>query len=90
MRTAVFQSAPPGAGRAFREGVEAGMVGVNVPVAPPFAFCPFSGWKGSLYGDLHVHGTDGIEFYVTEQRHLGGSFRLRGRNALRCLAALVL
>jgi malonate-semialdehyde dehydrogenase (acetylating)/methylmalonate-semialdehyde dehydrogenase len=52
------------AAREFRDGVEAGMVGVNVPVAQPFAFFPFSGWKGSFYGDLHVHGTDGIEFYT--------------------------
>lgn len=53
--------------REFREGVEAGMVGVNVPVAQPFAFFPFSGWKGSFYGDLHVHGTDGIEFYTRKK-----------------------
>ena len=52
------------AAREFRERVQAGMVGVNVPVAQPFAFYPFSGWKGSFYGDLHVHGQDGIEFYT--------------------------
>ena len=55
------------AAREFRDGVEAGMVGVNVPVAQPFAFFPFSGWKGSFYGDLHVHGTDGIEFYTRKK-----------------------
>jgi len=49
--------------REFRERVEAGMTGINVPIAQPFAFFPFSGWKGSFYGDLHVHGTDGIDFY---------------------------
>ena len=53
--------------RRFREEVEAGMVGVNVPVAQPFAFFPFSGWKGSFYGDLHVHGTDGIDFYTRKK-----------------------
>ena len=53
--------------RQFREHVEAGMVGVNVPVAQPFAFFPFSGWKGSFYGDLHVHGMDGIEFYTRKK-----------------------
>jgi malonate-semialdehyde dehydrogenase (acetylating)/methylmalonate-semialdehyde dehydrogenase len=53
--------------RVFRERIEAGMVGVNVPVAQPFAFYPFSGWKGSFYGDLHVHGTDGIEFYTQKK-----------------------
>jgi malonate-semialdehyde dehydrogenase (acetylating)/methylmalonate-semialdehyde dehydrogenase len=55
------------AAREFRDHVEAGMVGVNVPVAQPFAFFPFSGWKGSFYGDLHVHGTDGIEFYTRKK-----------------------
>ncbi|HEX6350282.1 MAG TPA: CoA-acylating methylmalonate-semialdehyde dehydrogenase [Candidatus Dormibacteraeota bacterium] len=53
--------------RRFREEVQAGMVGVNVPVAQPFAFFPFSGWKGSFYGDLHVHGTDGIDFYTRKK-----------------------
>ncbi len=55
------------AGREFRERVEAGMTGINVPVAQPFAFFPFSGWKGSFYGDLHMHGTDGIEFYTRKK-----------------------
>ncbi|TAN34893.1 CoA-acylating methylmalonate-semialdehyde dehydrogenase [bacterium] len=53
--------------RAFRESVEAGMCGVNVSVAQPFAFFPFSGWKGSFYGDLHVHGTDGVDFYTRKK-----------------------
>jgi len=55
------------AAREFRERVEVGMVGINVPVAQPFAFFPFSGWKGSFYGDLHVHGTDGVEFYTRKK-----------------------
>jgi malonate-semialdehyde dehydrogenase (acetylating)/methylmalonate-semialdehyde dehydrogenase len=55
------------AAREFRERVEAGMVGINVPVAQPFAFFPFSGWKGSFFGDLHVHGTDGIDFYTRKK-----------------------
>jgi malonate-semialdehyde dehydrogenase (acetylating)/methylmalonate-semialdehyde dehydrogenase len=55
------------AAREFRERVEAGMVGVNVAIAQPFAFFPFSGWKGSFYGDLHVHGTDGIDFYTRKK-----------------------
>jgi malonate-semialdehyde dehydrogenase (acetylating)/methylmalonate-semialdehyde dehydrogenase len=53
--------------RQFRERVDAGMCGVNVPIAQPFAFFPFSGWKGSFYGDLHVHGTDGIDFYTRKK-----------------------
>ncbi|HKF76156.1 MAG TPA: CoA-acylating methylmalonate-semialdehyde dehydrogenase [Candidatus Dormibacteraeota bacterium] len=55
------------AAREFRERVEAGMCGINVPVAQPFAFFPFSGWKGSFYGDLHVHGTDGVDFYTRKK-----------------------
>ena len=55
------------AARQFREHVEAGMTGINVPIAQPFAFFPFSGWKGSFFGDLHVHGTDGIEFYTRKK-----------------------
>jgi malonate-semialdehyde dehydrogenase (acetylating)/methylmalonate-semialdehyde dehydrogenase len=53
--------------RAFRERAEVGMVGVNVGVAQPFAFFPFSGWKGSFYGDLHAHGTDGLDFYTRKK-----------------------
>ncbi|HUY73967.1 MAG TPA: CoA-acylating methylmalonate-semialdehyde dehydrogenase [Candidatus Dormibacteraeota bacterium] len=55
------------AAREFRERVEAGMTGINVPIAQPFAFFPFSGWKGSFYGDLHVHGSDGIEFFTRKK-----------------------
>ncbi len=55
------------AAREFRERVEAGMIGVNVPIAQPFAFFPFSGWKDSFFGDLHVHGADGIEFYTRKK-----------------------
>ncbi|HEY1420739.1 MAG TPA: CoA-acylating methylmalonate-semialdehyde dehydrogenase [Candidatus Dormibacteraeota bacterium] len=53
--------------REFRERVEAGMTGINVPIAQPFAFFPFSGWKGSFYGDLHVHGSDGIDFFTRKK-----------------------
>ncbi|HYM66330.1 MAG TPA: CoA-acylating methylmalonate-semialdehyde dehydrogenase, partial [Patescibacteria group bacterium] len=53
--------------REFRDRVEAGMTGINVPIAQPFAFFPFSGWIGSFYGDLHVHGTDGIDFFTRKK-----------------------
>jgi malonate-semialdehyde dehydrogenase (acetylating)/methylmalonate-semialdehyde dehydrogenase len=56
-----------GAARQFRDDVEAGMTGINVPIAQPFAFFPFSGWKGSFYGDLHVHGTDGVDFFTRKK-----------------------
>lgn len=50
--------------RQFREEIDAGMLGINVGVPAPMSFFPFSGWKKSFYGDLHVNGRDGIEFYT--------------------------
>ena len=55
------------AARQFREQVECGMIGINVGVAQPLAFYPFSGWKSSFYGDLHLQGSDGIEFYTRKK-----------------------
>ena len=40
------------------------MVGINVPIPVPMAFFSFGGWKQSLFGDLHVHGMEGVEFYT--------------------------
>jgi malonate-semialdehyde dehydrogenase (acetylating)/methylmalonate-semialdehyde dehydrogenase len=57
-------------GRSAREysaRIEVGMVGVNMAVAAPMAFFPFSGWKQSFFGDLHAHGKDAVSFY-TEQK----------------------
>jgi malonate-semialdehyde dehydrogenase (acetylating) / methylmalonate-semialdehyde dehydrogenase len=53
-----------GAARQFTQNVTAGMVGINVGVPAPVAFFPFSGWKGSFYGDLHALGKDGVNFYT--------------------------
>ena len=53
--------------REFASRIEAGMVGVNIGVAAPMAFFPFSGWKQSFFGDLHAHGRDAVAFY-TEQK----------------------
>ena len=53
-----------GAARVFERDVGAGMVGVNVPVPVPMAYHSFGGWKDSLFGDLHVHGPDGVRFYT--------------------------
>ncbi len=50
--------------RSFASRVQAGMVGVNVPIPVPMAFHSFGGWKRSLFGDLHMHGMDGIRFYT--------------------------
>jgi len=53
-----------GAARRFENEVEVGMVGVNVPIPVPVAFYSFGGWKSSLFGDLHVHGIEGVKFYT--------------------------
>jgi malonate-semialdehyde dehydrogenase (acetylating)/methylmalonate-semialdehyde dehydrogenase len=53
--------------REYASRIEVGMVGVNMAVAAPMAFFPFSGWKQSFFGDLHAHGKDAVAFY-TEQK----------------------
>lgn len=52
------------AARAFSSQVQAGMVGINVPIPVPMAYHSFGGWKRSLFGDVHMHGTEGIQFYT--------------------------
>jgi malonate-semialdehyde dehydrogenase (acetylating)/methylmalonate-semialdehyde dehydrogenase len=56
-----------GAAREYRYNIEAGMVGVNVGVAAPIAWFPFSGWKDSIDGDLHANGRDAVEFYTRKK-----------------------
>jgi malonate-semialdehyde dehydrogenase (acetylating) / methylmalonate-semialdehyde dehydrogenase len=53
--------------RRFKHDVEVGMVGVNIGVAAPVAFFPFSGWKDSFLGDLHAHGPDAVDFYTRKK-----------------------
>jgi malonate-semialdehyde dehydrogenase (acetylating)/methylmalonate-semialdehyde dehydrogenase len=53
-----------GAARRFEREVDAGMVGVNVPIPVPMAYYSFGGWKQSLFGDTHVHGPEGVHFYT--------------------------
>ncbi|MDE8565033.1 CoA-acylating methylmalonate-semialdehyde dehydrogenase [Anoxybacillus rupiensis] len=53
--------------RQFREEADAGMLGINVGVPATMAFFPFSGWKDSFYGDLHVNGKDGVNFYTRKK-----------------------
>jgi malonate-semialdehyde dehydrogenase (acetylating)/methylmalonate-semialdehyde dehydrogenase len=52
------------AARQFCEQIQVGMVGVNVPIPVPMAFHSFGGWKRSLFGPLHMHGSDGVRFYT--------------------------
>ena len=61
--TAIFTESG-GAARRFENEIQVGMVGVNVPIPVPVAFFSFGGWKGSLFGDLHVHGVEGVKFYT--------------------------
>jgi malonate-semialdehyde dehydrogenase (acetylating) / methylmalonate-semialdehyde dehydrogenase len=53
--------------RQFREEADAGMLGINVGVPATMAFFPFSGWKDSFYGDMHVNGKDGVNFYTRKK-----------------------
>ena len=53
-----------GAARRFENEVEVGMVGINVPVPVPMAYYSFGGWKNSLFGDTHAHGTEGVGFFT--------------------------
>ena len=61
--TAVFTKSG-GAARRFETEVDVGMVGINVPIPVPMAFFSFGGWKSSLFGDLAVHGIEGVYFYT--------------------------
>ncbi len=53
-----------GAARKFQHEVQVGMVGINVPIPVPMAYYSFGGWKASLFGDMHMHGMEGVRFYT--------------------------
>jgi malonate-semialdehyde dehydrogenase (acetylating)/methylmalonate-semialdehyde dehydrogenase len=61
--TAIFTN-DGGAARRFQSEVEVGMVGVNVPIPVPVSYYSFGGWKNSLFGDSHAHGTEGVHFFT--------------------------
>jgi len=61
--TAIF-TRDGGAARQFQFDVNVGMVGLNVPIPVPVAYYSFGGWKASLFGDLHMYGPEGIQFYT--------------------------
>ena len=61
--TAIFTRSGAAA-RAFTSAIEVGMVGVNVPLPVPMAFYSFGGWRGSLFGDHHIYGREGVRFYT--------------------------
>ena len=55
------------AAREFTNQIQVGMVGVNVPIPVPMAFHSFGGWKSSLFGDIHMHGPEGVRFYTRQK-----------------------
>lgn len=61
--TAIFTTDGASA-RRFQHEVEVGMIGINVPIPVPMAYYSFGGWKQSLFGDTHMHGTEGVHFYT--------------------------
>ncbi len=61
--TAIFTN-DGGAARKFQYEVEAGMVGINVPIPVPVAYYSFGGWKNSLFGDTKAHGVEGVHFFT--------------------------
>jgi len=61
--TAIF-TRDGGAARRFQFDVEVGMVGINVPIPVPVAYYSFGGWKNSLFGDVHMYGPEGVNFYT--------------------------
>jgi malonate-semialdehyde dehydrogenase (acetylating)/methylmalonate-semialdehyde dehydrogenase len=61
--TAIFTN-DGGAARRFQSEVQVGMVGINVPIPVPMAYYSFGGWKNSLFGDSHAHGTEGVHFFT--------------------------
>jgi len=61
--TAIFTN-DGGAARRFQNEIQVGMVGINVPIPVPMAYYSFGGWKQSLFGDSHAHGTEGVHFYT--------------------------
>ena len=61
--TAIFTN-DGGAARQFQNEVNVGMIGINVPVPVPMAYYSFGGWKNSLFGDSHAHGTEGVHFFT--------------------------
>jgi malonate-semialdehyde dehydrogenase (acetylating)/methylmalonate-semialdehyde dehydrogenase len=61
--TAIFTN-DGGAARRFQNEVTVGMIGINVPIPVPTAYYSFGGWKSSLFGDTHAHGTEGVHFFT--------------------------
>ena len=97
--TAIF-TRDGGVARQFQFDVQAGMVGINVPIPVPVAYYSFGGWKASLFGDRHIYGPEGIDFYTRgrssprggptpRRRRSTSASRRRASGALRIVHALI-
>ncbi len=69
------------AARQFKQHFNAGMLGINVGVPAPMAWLPFTGWNGSFFGDLHVQGTEGVQFYTRQKVTLSRWFAPSAKQA---------
>jgi len=63
------------AAREFKRRFNAGMIGINVGVPAPMAWFPFTGWNKSFFGDLHVQGVEGVQFYTQHKMTMTRWFR---------------
>ncbi|MCH2202464.1 MAG: CoA-acylating methylmalonate-semialdehyde dehydrogenase [Fuerstiella sp.] len=63
------------AAREFKQHFNAGMIGINVSVPAPMAWFPFTGWNQSFFGDLHIQGAEGVQFYTRQKTTLTRWFR---------------
>jgi malonate-semialdehyde dehydrogenase (acetylating)/methylmalonate-semialdehyde dehydrogenase len=63
------------AAREFKRHFNAGMIGINVGVPAPMAWFPFTGWNKSFFGDLHIQGTEGVQFYTQQKMTMTRWFR---------------
>jgi malonate-semialdehyde dehydrogenase (acetylating)/methylmalonate-semialdehyde dehydrogenase len=67
--------------RQFKRNFNAGMIGINVGVPAPMAWFPFTGWNQSFFGDLHMQGTEGVQFYTQHKTVMTRWFESTGANA---------
>ena len=65
------------AARQFKQHFNAGMIGINVGVPAPMAWFPFTGWNSSFFGDLHIQGTESIQFYTQQKMTMTRWFESR-------------
>jgi malonate-semialdehyde dehydrogenase (acetylating)/methylmalonate-semialdehyde dehydrogenase len=69
------------AAREFQQRFAAGMIGINVGVPAPMAWFPFTGWNGSFFGDLHIQGIEGMQFYTQQKVTLSRWFATANESA---------